>query len=75
MKVVSLTARKDFKMGLFGAAVVLTICVTSVLADRTVQNDSVQGARLNSRIGPANLTLYQSIRDAKDWENPYLVIL
>ena len=59
---------------LFGAAVALTICATSVLANGPVQNDSVQAAQLNSRIGPANPTLYQSIRDGKDWGNPYLVI-
>lgn len=52
----------------------LTIAVASVFADRQVQNDSVQAGRLSSRIGPANPDRYKSIRDAKDWENPYLVI-
>jgi hypothetical protein len=59
---------------LIGAAVLLTIAVASVFADREVQNDSVQAGRLSSRIGPANPDRYKSIRDAKDWENPYLVI-
>jgi hypothetical protein len=62
------------RTALYGAAVVLTISVSSGLADRPVQNDSVQAGRLNSRIGPANPDRYKSIRDAKDWENPYLVI-
>lgn len=55
-------------------AVVLTICAASLLAARPVQTDSVQAGRLNSRIRPANPQRYKSIRDAKDWENPYLVI-
>ena len=57
-----------------GAALLLTICTASVLARRPLQNDSLQAGRLNSRIGPANSQRYKSIRDAKDWENPYLVI-
>src|SRR5881227_2207053 len=55
-------------------AVVLTICAASMLAARPVQTDTVQAGRLNARIGPANPQRYKSIRDAKDWENPYLVI-
>jgi hypothetical protein len=57
-----------------GAAVVLTLCAASVLAGWLVQNDSVQTGRLDPRIGPSNPERYKSIRDAKDWENPYLVI-
>ena len=59
---------------LCGAALLLTICTASVLARRPLQSDSVQAGRLNSRIGPANSQRYKSIREAKDWENPYLVI-
>ncbi len=58
----------------FGPALFLTICSASVLADRPLQNASVQTGRLNSRIGPANPKRYKSVRDGKDWENPYLVI-
>jgi hypothetical protein len=57
-----------------GTAVLLTICVTIVLADRSLQNKPVEVGRLDSRIGPLNPQRYKSIRDAKDWENPYLVI-
>ena len=45
-----------------------------MLASRPIQNDSVHPGRLNPRIGSANPRLYESIRDAKDWANPYLVI-
>jgi hypothetical protein len=55
-------------------AVVFTICAASVLGARPVQPDSVQARRLNSRIGPANLQRYKSIRNTKDWDNPSLVI-
>jgi len=55
-------------------AFVLMICAASVLAARPVQTDTVQAGRLNARIGPADPQRYKSIRDAKDWENPYLVI-
>jgi hypothetical protein len=57
-----------------GAALLLTIGTASVLAARSPQNDSVQDGRLNARIGPANPQRYKSIRDVKDWGNPYLVI-
>jgi len=56
------------------AALLLAICTASVLAGRLVQNDSAETGRLNSRIGPADPQRYKSIRDAKDWANPYLVI-
>jgi hypothetical protein len=59
---------------LFGAAVVMTLAVASVFADRHVQNDAVQAGRLSSRIGLANPDRYKSIREANHWENPYLVI-
>jgi hypothetical protein len=39
-----------------------------------MQNDSVQAGRLNARIGPANPQRYKSIHDAKNWQNPILVI-
>ncbi|MBV8791869.1 MAG: hypothetical protein JO290_01405 [Sphingomonadaceae bacterium] len=55
-------------------AFVLTICAASVLAGQSVQNDPIEPGRLNSRIGPADPQRYKSIRDAKNWENPYLVI-
>jgi hypothetical protein len=53
---------------------VLTIGVATGFADRSVQNNSVQAGQLNSRIGPANPDRYKAIRNAKDWDNPYLVI-
>jgi hypothetical protein len=57
-----------------GTAVVLTICVAIVIADQPLQNDSAQAGRLSSQIGPAAPQRYKSIRDAKDWGNPYLMI-
>ena len=57
-----------------GAAFVLTIGAASALAGRPMQNDSVQAGRLNARIGPANPQRYKSIHDAKNWQNPILVI-
>jgi hypothetical protein len=39
-----------------------------------MQTGSVQTTQLNPRIGPAAPQLYESIRDAKDWKNPYLVV-
>jgi hypothetical protein len=55
-------------------AVLLTICVASALAVGPAQSVSAQAGRLDSRIGPANPQRYKSILDAKDWENPYLVV-
>ena len=57
-----------------GAALVLTIGATSALAGRPIQKDSVQAGRLNARIGSANPRRYKSIHDAKQWQNPFLVI-
>jgi len=57
-----------------GVALLLTISTASVVAGWPVQNDSVETGRLNSRIGPANRQRYESIRDAKKWRNPILVI-
>ncbi len=54
-----------------GATMVLTICAVSLLAGSPAQKDP---ERLNPRIGPAHPEQYRSIRDAKDWKNPYLVI-
>jgi hypothetical protein len=39
-----------------------------------MQNDSVQAGGLNVRIGPANPQQYKSIHDAKNWQNPILII-
>ena len=33
-----------------------------------------QAIELDARIGPADPKLYRSIRDAADWQNPYLII-
>jgi hypothetical protein len=44
-----------------------SICVVLLLGVSAV-------AVLNRQIGPANPARYKSIRDAKDWRNPYLVI-
>lgn len=54
-------------------AVVLWIGAVSALTG-TMQSGSVQTGRMNPRIGPSAPERYKSIRDAKDWENPYLVI-
>ena len=39
-----------------------------------LQSGSGQTGRLDQRIGAAVPQRYKAIRDAKDWENPYLVI-
>jgi hypothetical protein len=52
---------------------VLLIGAASPLAG-PMQSGSVQTGRLDPRIGAAAPQRYKSIRDAKDWENPYLVI-
>jgi hypothetical protein len=54
-------------------AVGLLICAASALTG-SLQSGSVQIGRLNPEIRPAAPQRYKSIRDAKDWENPYLVI-
>jgi hypothetical protein len=54
-------------------AVILWIGAVSALTG-TTHSGAVQTGRLNPRIGPAAPERYKSIRDAKDWENPYLVI-
>ena len=57
-----------------GAALVFMICAATALVGSSVQRNSVQSERLNPRIGPANSPRYRTIRDVKDWKNPYLVI-
>ena len=52
---------------------VLLIAAASPLAG-PMQSGSVPMGRLDPRIGAAALQRYKSVRDAKDWENPYLVI-
>ncbi len=54
-------------------AVVVLACAASAFTD-PMQGGSVQTGRLNPRIGPAVPQRYKAIREAKDWENPYLVI-
>jgi hypothetical protein len=54
-------------------AVILLICAARPLTG-PMQSGSAQTGRLNPRIGPAAPEWYKSIRDAKDWKNPYLVI-
>lgn len=39
-----------------------------------MQSGSIPTGRLDPRIGAAAPELYKSVRDAKDWENPCLVI-
>jgi len=52
---------------------ILLIGAVSLPAGR-MQFSSVQARRLDKRIGPAAAQKYRSVRDAKDWENPYLVV-
>ena len=52
---------------------VLLLGAASPLAG-PMQSGSVQTGRLDPRIGAAAPQRYRSVRDAKDWENPYLVI-
>ena len=51
----------------------LLICLTGTVAF-PAQSESIQTARLNPRIDVAAPERYASVRDAKDWENPFLVI-
>lgn len=53
--------------------VALTISVPAVVGQPR-QKGPAQPGRLSAQIGVAKPQLYKSIRDAKDWENPYLVI-
>jgi len=57
-----------------GTAVMLAICASVVLVGWPGQDAAVRTERLNPRIGPAKQQRYKSIRDAKDWKNPILVI-
>ena len=52
---------------------VLLIGAASPLAG-PMQSGSVPTGRLDPRIAAAAPQRYKSVRDAKDWENPYLVI-
>ena len=56
------------------AAVVLTIFGAGVIASQSKQNDSPSTVQLNPRIAANNPQRYKSVRDAKTWENPRLVI-
>ena len=56
------------------AAVAVSICASSAFAHRGVQKELATAERLDQRIGRADPSKYKSIRDAKDWKNPYLVI-
>jgi len=57
-----------------GAALMLTIGAASAFAGRPVQDASVEAGRLNTRIGPADPLRHKSIHEAKQWQNPILVI-
>lgn len=56
----------------FAATLVLTTCAVGLLAGWPAQKEA---RRLNPQIGPPNPQQYGSIRVAKDWKNPYVVIL
>lgn len=68
-------ARKTTRMTntIEAIAVVLLISASTTLTG-SMQSGAVRSGGLNPRIGPPALQRYKSIRDAKDWENPYLVI-
>jgi hypothetical protein len=51
----------------------LLISVPSTLTS-PMRSGSVQAGRLDPRIGAAAPQRYESVRDARNWENPYLVI-
>lgn len=57
-----------------GVGLMLMISVAIALADQPQQREPVQAGRLSLQIGSAKPQLYQSIRDARDWRNPYLII-
>jgi hypothetical protein len=59
----------------FSLAVFVIGSAVAVLGWWVNQDDPARTIRLDPRIGPAAPALYKSIRDAKDWENPYLVIV
>ena len=54
------------------AVVLLTWAATSATA--TMQSRSARFAQLDSRIKPPDPQLFASIRDAKGWNNPYLIV-
>ena len=54
-------------------AFVLAACATGAISSAQ-QSRSVQTARLDARIGPADAQRYEPIRDGRDWQNPFLVI-
>jgi hypothetical protein len=56
-------------------AVVFAIGVAGGLGISPALTQSVRAERLNPQIGKANPEAYRSIRDARDWENPYLVFV
>ncbi len=55
------------------AIVVLFTSASGALPARS-QESVPQTRQLDSRIGPAVPERYKSIRDAKDWANPFLVV-
>src|SRR5689334_287461 len=57
-----------------GAHVVVLLIGAASLLTGPMQGGSLQTGRLDPRIGAAAPQRYKSVRDSKDWVNPYLVI-
>jgi hypothetical protein len=70
---IALAARITCMTNTGAVVALLLIGVPSTLAS-PMQSGTVQVGRLDPRIGAAAPKRYASVRDAKDWQNPYLVI-
>lgn len=53
--------------------IMLVVLFTIGVASGLGAPGTVEAERLNPRIGPTDPKLYKAIRDARNWENPYLV--
>lgn len=53
------------------AAIALVSCSPSMSSQKTV---GARTSRLKNRIPPADPSKYRSVVDARDWQNPYLMV-
>ena len=54
------------------AIIVLSLAVSGTTA--SMQSGTSEGARLDPRIKPAATQRYKAVRDARKWDNPYLMV-
>ena len=55
-------------------AIAVVLLISACAHAGAMQSDAVRPGRLHQEIGPVNPERYRSVRDARDWQNPYLVI-